>query len=131
MSAAPVHDIRLARACMAAAAAQGRYGTYFRWAHWLRAHDEAQGGLASENVAQIYRSAHPSCRDLQAAAATPWQPRPRTRREQFCQQAGLLALSCTTQAAALRARHRRSGEDTLLEAMNDAHQPDSRRCYLD
>lgn len=131
MSAAPVHDIQLAQACMAAAAAQGGYGTYFRWARWLRAHDESQGGLASENVAQIYRSAHPSCRDIQAQAATPWQPRPRTRREQFCQQAGLLALSCSTQAAALRAQHRRSGVDPLLDAMNNAHQPDSRRCYLD
>lgn len=131
MSASPLHDARLARACMAAAAAQGRYGAYFRWAHWLRAHDDAQGGLASENVAQIYRSAHPSCQNLQARAATPWQPQPRTRRELFCQHAGLLALGCLPQAAAARARHRRSGEDPLMQAISDAQQADSRRCYLD
>jgi hypothetical protein len=131
LSAAPLQDVRLARECLHAASGLGRYSDYFRWARWLRDHDAAQGGLSSEHAARIYRTAHPDCRALLARAATPWQPAPRSRRQRFCQHTGLLALGCPQQAAQIKARYLRSSDDPLLQAVRDAYQPDTRRCYLE
>jgi len=131
LSAAPLHDVQLARACMQAASGLGRYSAYFRWARWLRDHDAALGGISSETVAQVYRTAHPDCGNLAAQPGAPWQPAPRSRRQRFCQHAGLMALGCASQSARIRDRYLRNSNDPLLQALRDAYQPDTRRCYLE
>ncbi|MEL6343212.1 MAG: serine/threonine-protein kinase [Myxococcota bacterium] len=131
LSAAPVQDLYLARECLLAAGGLGDYARYFQWSQWLRGHDEGRAGLTDWSISRIYQSAHPSCRRLPGGARSPWTPRPSSRRERFCQYAGLLALSCPQQAEDVRRRFLMSKPDPLVSSIRKSRLSDTRRCYLD
>jgi serine/threonine protein kinase len=129
---APVNDVFLARQCLVAAGGTGQYADYVGWARWLAGHDtSSQGRLTDWSAARIYQAAHPDCRTLERSRSSrsAWIPHADTDTARRCYFAGLMALSCSTQAAEVAGYLDRS--DPMVVGIRQAARDSAAACYLD